>query len=225
MLQMGSCNLWDMRLGGLSGYDQILISGGLGLSLLVKLPSVPVHLWLPSAHTEAPTVGSIILAGVVLKVGAYGWLRFILALCPMGLIYWGPLLELLGCGSILIGSLGTLRQVDVKRIVAYSSVAHMGLFTVALVAVLEGQALIGLIGLLVAHGLISGLLFLALGLMYGRLHSRLVKYIRGLAGVMPLMALILLLALLGNMAFPGFMGFAVELVVLVAVFREVEICG
>jgi proton-translocating NADH-quinone oxidoreductase chain M len=154
-------------------------------SFAVKVPMLPVHIWLPEAHVEAPTAGSVILAGILLKLGSYGFLRFSLPLFPYASIYFTPLIYAFACIAVIYTSLTAIRQTDLKRIIAYASVAHMNLVLIGMF-VYNLQGLEGSILQQLSHGLVSGALFLCVGLLYERHHTRIIKYFTGLIATMPL---------------------------------------
>ena len=188
-------------------------------SFAVKVPMVPVHIWLPEAHVEAPTAGSVILAGILLKLGTYGFLRFSIPLFPEASIYFTPLVQTLSLVAIIYGSLTTLRQVDLKKIIAYSSVAHMGFVTLGLFS-LNAQGVEGAVMLMIAHGLVSPALFLLVGCLYDRHKTRLVRYYGGCAQTMPLFALFLVFFTMANISLPGTASFVGEFLVLTGVFQS-----
>ena len=197
---------------------QLWIFIGFFLSLAVKIPKVPFHIWLPQAHVEAPVAGSVILAGVLLKLGGYGFLRFSWPLLPAAAEYLAPAIILLGAIAIVYGSLTTCRQVDFKRLIAYSSVAHMGLVSIGLFShTMEG--LVAAVFLMLAHGIVSSSLFIAVTLLYERHHTRLVKYYRGITLSMPVFALIMMILTLTNMAIPLSCNFVGEFFSLLAAFE------
>ena len=154
-------------------------------SFAVKVPMLPVHIWLPEAHVEAPTAGSVILAGILLKLGSYGFLRFSLPLFPYASVYFTPFIYSFACIAVIYTSLTAIRQTDLKRIIAYASVAHMNLVLIGMF-VYNLQGLEGSILQQLSHGLVSGALFLCVGVIYDRHHTRLVKYYSGLAHTMPI---------------------------------------
>jgi len=186
-------------------------------SFATKIPMVPLHVWLPEAHVEAPTAGSVLLAGILLKLGGYGFFRFSLPLFPQASCRLAPLVFLLSLLAILYSSLATLVQVDLKKAIAYSSVAHMNYATLGLFSnTPEGVA--GALVLMISHGLVSSGLFLCVGFLYDRYGSRLLRYYGGLAQLMPLYASILLLLLLANLSLPGTFSFIPEFLVLLGGF-------
>lgn len=182
---------------------------GVFLGLAVKIPLFPFHIWLPQAHVEAPTAGSVMLAGVLLKVGGYGLLRFSWPLFPTASEYFTPLVMVLSVLSMVYAGLVTCRQVDLKRIIAYSSVSHMGLVTAGLFSH-TATGFYASTFLMVAHGLTSSTLFILVGFLYSRCGSRLVTNFRGLAVTMPLFSLFFFLSLLANCSFPGTSNFIGE---------------
>nr|YP_009476758.1 NADH dehydrogenase subunit 4 [Cryptomonas curvata]AVM81251.1 NADH dehydrogenase subunit 4 [Cryptomonas curvata] len=189
------------------------------LSFSVKVPMVPFHIWLPEAHVEAPTSGSVILAGILLKMGTYGLLRFSLSLFPYASIYFTPFVYVLSAVAVIYTSLTTLRQIDLKKIIAYSSVAHMafvtiGIFTFNLYGI-EGSLLI-----MLSHGFISSALFLCIGVLYDRHHTRLIKYYSGLTQVMPLYSFFFLFFSMANLGFPGTSSFSGELLTLIGSYQS-----
>jgi proton-translocating NADH-quinone oxidoreductase chain M len=184
----------------------------------------PVHTWLPEAHVEAPTAGSVILAGVLLKLGGYGFLRFSIPMFPEASQYFKPLIFLLSVLAVIYVSLTTLRQIDLKKIIAYSSVAHMayvtlGIFSFNLPAV-EGSIL-----LMLSHGLVSSALFMCIGILYDRHKTRILKYYTGLIQVMPIFITIFFIFTLANLSFPTTFGFLGEFLVLVGLFQTNKFIG
>lgn len=169
---------------------------------------------MPEAHVEAPTVGSIILASLLLKLGGYGFLRFSLTLFPAASIYFTPVVQMMALLGVVYASLATIRQIDLKRIIAYSSVAHMNLIVIGLFSN-NYNSLDGSIYMMLAHGFVSSALFFCIGLVYERYHTRLLRYYGGLVAVMPLFACFFLLFTLANMALPGTCNFVGELLIFV----------
>jgi len=198
---------------------QIILWLAFFASLAVKVPMVPAHIWLPEAHSEAPTAGSVILAGVLLKMGGYGFLRFSIPMFPDASIYFTPLVYTLSIIAIVYTSLTTLRQVDLKRIIAYSSVAHMGFVTIGMFT-LNIQGIEGSMLLMLSHGVVSSALFLCVGVIYDRHKTRIIKYYSGLTVKMPLFSMIFLFFILANMGFPGTSSFVSEFLVLTGSFKS-----
>nr|YP_010133399.1 NADH dehydrogenase subunit 4 [Exaiptasia diaphana]CDG50907.1 NADH dehydrogenase subunit 4 [Exaiptasia diaphana]CDG50921.1 NADH dehydrogenase subunit 4 [Exaiptasia diaphana] len=200
------------------------IFAGFFLSLAVKIPQVPFHIWLPQAHVEAPVSGSVILAGILLKLGGYGFLRFTWPILPVATEYFAPFIIMLSIIAIIYGSLTTCRQVDLKRLIAYSSVAHMGLVTLGLFThTVEG--LVAAVFMMLAHGLVSSALFIAVTYLYERHHTRLIKYYRGITFSMPIFVSIFLVLTLTNMAIPLSCNFVAEFFSLLAVFEYNLVIG
>nr|YP_009504374.1 NADH dehydrogenase subunit 4 [Gracilaria chouae]AWX65714.1 NADH dehydrogenase subunit 4 [Gracilaria chouae] len=187
-------------------------------SFAVKIPMIPFHIWLPEAHAEAPTAGSVILAGVLLKMGGYGFLRFSIPMFPEASIYFTPLIFTLSIIAILYASLTTLRQIDLKKIIAYSSISHMGFVTIGIFS-LNLQGIEGSILLMLSHGLVSSALFLCVGVLYDRYKTRILKYYGGLMQVMPIFGIFFLFFTFANLGFPGTSSFIGELLVLVGMFQ------
>lgn len=191
---------------------------GLFASFAVKVPMWPVHTWLPDAHVEAPTAGSVILAGVLLKMGAYGFLRFSLPMLPLASEYFTPLVYGLSIVAVIYTSLVALAQEDMKKLIAYSSVAHMGFVTVGIFAATQ-QAVQGAIYQMLSHGIVSGALFLCVGVVYDRLHTREIDRYGGLVNNMPKYAFVFMLMMLASVGLPGTSGFVGEFLVLTGVFQ------
>nr|YP_009158765.1 NADH dehydrogenase subunit 4 [Crella elegans]AKO90222.1 NADH dehydrogenase subunit 4 [Crella elegans] len=197
---------------------QYLVFVGFFLSLAIKIPKMPVHIWLPQAHVEAPVAGSVILAGVLLKLGGYGFIRFSWPLLPDASEYFGPLILTLSLLAIIYGSLTTCRQVDLKRIIAYSSVAHMGIVTLGIFSHTI-QGLVAAIFLMLAHGLVSSALFIAVTFLYDRYSTRLIKYYRGMCVTMPLFGILLLILVLANASVPLSCSFIGEFLSILVAFE------
>jgi len=204
---------------GIETDKQIWIFLAFFASLAVKIPKFPFHIWLPLAHVEAPVAGSVILAGILIKLGAYGFIRFAIPLLPHACLYFSPLVYTLGVLSIIYASLTTLRQTDLKRIIAYSSVGHMGVVSIAIFS-LTTIGLEGSIFLQLAHGLVSSALFIIVTIIYDRYHTRVVKYYRGLTVFMPLYSSIFLFFTLANIAVPLSCNFVGEFLSLLAVWES-----
>jgi NADH-quinone oxidoreductase subunit M len=187
-------------------------------SFAVKIPMWPVHTWLPDAHVEAPTAGSVILAAVLLKFGGYGLLRFSLPMFPEASVMFTPLIYTLSIIAVIYTSLVALAQEDMKKLIAYSSVAHMGFVTIGAFT-LTVQGIEGAIFVMLAHGVISAALFLIVGVVYDRIHSREIAVYGGLVHRMPGYSLIFMIFMLGSVGLPGTAGFVGEFLVLVGAFK------
>jgi NADH-quinone oxidoreductase subunit M len=187
-------------------------------SFAVKLPMWPVHTWLPDAHVEAPTAGSVILAAILLKMGGYGFLRFSLPMFPEATQALAPLIYALSIIAIIYTSLVALMQEDVKKLIAYSSVAHMGFVTMGLFAV-TAQGVAGGIFQMISHGIVSAALFLCVGVIYDRMHTREIAAYGGLVNRMPLYAFVFMVFTLANVGLPGTSGFVGEFLTLIGTFR------
>jgi len=196
---------------------QVWIFLGLLVAFAVKVPMWPVHTWLPDAHTEAPTAGSVILAGILLKMGAYGFLRFSLPICPDASQYFVPLMVALSIIAIIYISLVAMMQEDMKRLIAYSSIAHMGFVTLGTFMFTQ-QALEGAIYGMISHGFVASALFLCVGVLYDRMHTREIAAYGGVANVMPVFAAVTMLFCMANVALPGASSFIAEIMVLMGTF-------
>jgi NADH-quinone oxidoreductase subunit M len=187
-------------------------------SFAVKMPMWPVHTWLPDAHVQAPTAGSVILAGVLLKMGGYGFIRFLLPMFPEGSAHWFWLVMALSMIAVVYTSLVALVQSDMKKLIAYSSVAHMAFVTIGLMA-FNRQGVEGAMLVMLSHGLVSGALFLCVGVIYDRLHTREIARYGGLANIMPKYAIFFLLFTMASVGLPGTSGFVGEFLSLVGAYQ------
>ena len=197
--------------------EQLFLWFAFFLGFAVKIPMVPFHLWLPEAHVEAPTAGSVLLAGILLKLGSYGMLKFLNPIFTDAGIFFTPVVHMLSLFGVIYASLTALRQNDLKRIIAYASIAHMNLIVIAIFSI-SVYALEGSLFQMVSHGLVSSLLFLMIGILYDRSGTRVVIQFSGLASIMPVFATFFLFATISNMAFPGTSSFAGELFMLAGIF-------
>jgi len=190
---------------------------GFFIAFAVKVPMWPVHTWLPDAHTEAPTAGSVILAGILLKMGAYGFLRFSLPICPDASQYFVPFMVILSLIAVIYISLVAMMQQDMKRLIAYSSIAHMGFVTLGTFMFTQ-QALEGAIYGMISHGFVAAALFLCVGVLYDRMHTREISAYGGVANVMPVFAAVMMVFCMANVALPGASAFIAEIMVLIGAF-------
>jgi len=215
---VGTLNLEYLLAWEFTKTEQLLLWLAFFISFASKIPMFPFHIWLPEAHVEAPTVGSVLLAGILLKLGVYGFLRFSLTLFPDASIFFSPLVYLLSIIGILYASMNAIRQTDLKRIIAYSSIAHMNLVTLGIFSFnilgLEGAILQS-----ISHGFVSGGMFLLVGILYNRYHSRFLYYYGGLVHLMPIYAIFFLIFTLANIALPGTSSFVGEFLLLCGIFK------
>ena len=188
-------------------------------SFAVKTPMWPVHTWLPDAHVEAPTAGSVLLAAILLKMAGYGFIRFSLGLFPDASLYFVPLVYTLSLIALIYTSLVALMQEDMKKLIAYSSVAHMGFVTLGIFTMTQ-QGIEGSIFQMISHGLVSAALFLCVGVVYDRLHTRLINRYGGLVSIMPKYAIVFMVFTLGALGLPGTSGFIGEFLVLMGAFKK-----
>lgn len=195
-----------------------------GIAFAIKVPMAPFHTWLPAAHVQAPTAGSVLLASVLLKMGTYGFVRFCLPITPQASLYFAPYVLWLSIISIIYGGYVALGQSDMKRLIAYSSVAHMGFVTLG-TFLFNKQGLEGALLIMINHGITTGALFLCVGIIYERSHSRLIKDNSGIAKIMPIYIGFLGLFSLSSMAFPGTNSFVGELLVLIGTFLDNKLIG
>ena len=216
--KVGSLNFEQILTYSFTFKEQLWLWLAFFLSFASKIPMFPFHIWLPEAHVEAPTVGSVLLAGILLKLGVYGFLRFSLTLFPEASLFFSPLVYLLSLIGIIFASLCAIRQTDLKRIIAYSSIAHMNLVTLGLFSF----NIIGIEGAIIqsiSHGFVSSAMFLLIGILYDRYHSRLLYYYGGLAHTMPIYAAIFLFFTMANIALPGTSSFIGEFMLLIGLFK------
>lgn len=214
----GSFDLLQWYEHGFGPLQQLWLFGAFALAFAIKVPMFPLHTWLPDAHTEAPTAGSVLLAGVLLKMGTYGFYRFALPLFPLAVVKFSPLFLTLAVVGIVYGALVAMVQPDLKRLIAYSSVSHLGFVMLGLFA-LEQQAATGAVLQMVNHGLSTGALFLLVGMIYHRRHSRLIADFGGIARTVPLFATAFLFMSLASIGLPGLNNFVGEFLVLLGSFQ------
>jgi NADH-quinone oxidoreductase subunit M len=210
--------LTDLYATRVTGTAQHWLFLAFALAFAIKVPMWPLHTWLPDAHVEAPTGGSVILAGVLLKMGTYGFVRFVLPLFPDALVVWAPWIGALAVIGIVYGALVAMVQPDMKKLVAYSSVSHLG-FVMLGIASMNAVGLSGAVFQMVAHGLSTGALFLLVGIVYERRHTRLIAEYGGLWKQVPKYAGCFLLVMLGSVGLPGLCGFVGEFLILIGAFR------
>ena len=199
-----------------SNIEKLLFLGFL-ISFAIKIPMWPVHTWLPDAHTEAPTAGSVILAGILLKLGTYGILRFCFVLFPYASLYFSKLIIILSVIAIIYGGLACLAQHDLKRLIAYSSVSHMGFITLGLFSFNE-IAIKGAVLQMINHAIITGALFICVGILYYRTKTRDINYYSGLASILPVYAGFFMIFMLASIGVPGTNGFIGEFMILLGSF-------
>jgi proton-translocating NADH-quinone oxidoreductase chain M len=217
-IQVGTTDYEILLTFSFSLIEQYILWFTFFLSFATKVPMVPVHLWLPEAHVEAPTAGSVILAGVLLKLGTYGFIRFSLPLFPEASFYFSPVVYIFAAIGIVYTSFTAIRQTDFKRIIAYTSVAHMnlvmlGIFSFNIIG-LEGAILQSL-----SHGFVASALFLIIGVVYDRHGTRMVKYYGGLVHLMPIYIFIFLFFTMANIGLPGTSSFVGEFLILAGSFK------
>jgi NADH-quinone oxidoreductase subunit M len=208
----------------LSGTAQVWLFLAFFLAFAIKVPMFPFHTWLPDAHVEAPTAGSVILAGVLLKMGTYGMLRFCLPLFPQASREFAPFISVLAIVGIIYGSLVAMVQPDVKKLVAYSSVAHMG-FVVLGIFTFSMSGIEGATYLMCSHGVSTGALFILVGMLYERRHTRLIKEFGGLATTLPTYSAFFMIVALSSLGLPGLNGFVGEFLIIVGAFHARPLFG
>lgn len=202
----------------LSSRESTWLFFAFALAFCIKVPVFPLHTWLPDAHTEAPTAGSVMLAAVLLKMGAYGLIRVAIPFFPHGFMTWAPALGVLAVIGIVYGALMALAQTDMKKLIAYSSVSHLGFVILGIVAWNE-QALLGSVYQMLGHGLSTGVLFLVIGALYERHHTRLIEDYGGVGKVAPKLAVVFMIATLSSVGLPGLNGFVGEFLILLGAFQ------
>ena len=208
----------------LSSQEQAWLFVAFGLAFAIKVPLFPFHTWLPDAHVEAPTAGSVILAGILLKMGTYGFVRFAIPLFPEAAVEFTPLVVSLAVVGIIYGALVAMMQKDVKKLIAYSSVSHLGFVMLGLFT-LNVQGVDGGLYQMLNHGLSTGALFLAVGMIYERRHTRLIEDFGGLWKKLPLFSTCFLVIMLSSIGLPGLNGFVGEFLILLGAFRTMPIAG
>ncbi len=222
--QAGSMDLTDFLNVHLGRTEQLWLFAAFFLAFAIKVPVFPLHTWLPDAHVEAPTAGSVVLAGVLLKMGTYGMLRFAMPLFPEGVAYFAPAISVLAVIGIIYGALVALVQPDVKKLVAYSSVSHLGFVVLGLFS-LTRPGIAGGIFQMLAHGLSTGALFLLVGVVYERRHTREISEFGGLAHGMPVYATFFMITTLASVGLPGLAGFVGEFMILFGTFSSATLAN
>ena len=197
----------------LSENQQIMLMAFMGIAMLTKIPMFPVHIWLPLAHTEAPLAGSILLAGILLKIGGYGLIVVILPICPLGWLYFKSSLAMLSMASAVLAALITLRQTDFKKLIAYSSVSHMGIVSAGIFSAGPGTGFNGSILLMIGHGLVSPAMFIIAGILYNRFNTRTLRYYKGMQTCMPVLCTLSLLTCMASFPIPSTLSFVGEVLV------------
>ncbi|MDX2142452.1 MAG: NADH-quinone oxidoreductase subunit M, partial [Rhodospirillaceae bacterium] len=217
-MQVGTTDIPSLMNAEFATQMQFWLWLGLFASFAVKVPMWPVHTWLPDAHVDAPTAGSVILAGVLLKLGGYGFLRFSLPMLPDASVFFTPMVYGLSIVAVIYTSLVALVQDDMKKLIAYSSVAHMGFVTIGIFTGTK-QGIEGAMVQMLSHGIVSGALFLCVGVVYDRLHTREISRYGGLVNNMPKYAFAFMIFMLASVGLPGTSGFVGEFLVLVGAFQ------
>jgi NADH-quinone oxidoreductase subunit M len=217
-------NVQELAQGAYGHTFQMWVFAAFFLAFAIKIPMWPFHTWLPDAHVEAPTAGSVLLAGVLLKMGGYGLIRFNLSLYPDAARDWAPAIMVLSVIAIIYGALVALVQPDLKKLIAYSSVSHMGFVTLGIFA-FNMQGMMGAMIVMVSHGLVTGALFLCVGVIYERAHTRLISAFGGLATRMPVYASFFGVFMLASIGLPGLSSFVGEFLAILGAFREYRWAG
>ncbi|NJC42242.1 NADH-quinone oxidoreductase subunit M [Brevundimonas alba] len=214
----GTTSIPELKAFDFPAYAQPMLWLAFFASFAVKMPMWPVHTWLPDAHVQAPTAGSVILAGILLKLGGYGFILFNLPMFPLASQMFAPLVFTLSAIAIVYTSLVAFRQTDIKKLIAYSSVAHMGFVTMGIFAG-NDQGVQGAVFQMLSHGLISGALFLCVGVVYDRMHTREIAFYGGLTSRMPWFAAIFLMFTMANVGLPGTSGFIGEILTMTGIYQ------
>ena len=201
-----------------NGTTERLLWLGFFIAFAVKIPMFPVHTWLPDAHVQAPTAGSVILAAILLKLGAYGFIRFSIPFFPEASFYFKDMMYILSVIAIIYTSIIAFYQTDIKKLVAYSSIAHMGFVTLGIFS-FNNVAMTGAIFQMISHGVISGALFLSIGVIYDRMHTRNIADLNGIVNVMPNFSILFVIFTLGSIALPATSGFIGEFLILLGVYQ------
>ena len=216
--ETNSMNIGDLQGNFFTKHVQIFLWLAFFASFAVKIPMWPFHTWLPDAHVEAPTAGSVILAGVLLKMGGYGFIRFSIGMLPEASSYFAPLVMFLSIIAIIYTSLVALAQADMKKLIAYSSVAHMGFVTIGIFLVNQ-QGLEGAMIQMISHGIVSAALFLCVGIIYDRMHTREISFYGGLVNKMPKYSVVFMIFMLASVGLPGTSGFIGEFLIILGAFQ------
>jgi len=214
----GTLNLDKLLTFQFTILEQKLLWIAFFISFASKIPLFPFHIWLPEAHVEAPTVGSVLLAGILLKLGVYGFIRFSLTLFPLASLFFSPFVYTLGTFGLILASMSAIRQTDIKRIIAYSSISHMNLVVLGIFS-FNTIGLCGSVLQSISHGFVSAGMFFLVGILYSRYHSRLVFYYGGLVHTMPIYCIFFFLFTLANISLPGTSSFVGELLIFVGVYN------
>jgi len=223
-IKVGTLNFESLNSFNFSFEEQIFLWLAFFFSFASKIPMFPFHIWLPEAHVEAPTVGSILLAGILLKLGVYGLIRYNLTIFSLTSHFFIPLIYLFSIISIIIASLNAIRQTDLKRIIAYSSIAHMNIVVLGIFS-LNVIGIIGSILQSISHGFVASSLFLLVGIIYNKYHNRNLHYYSGLVQFMPIYSFFFLFFILSNIAFPGTSSFIGEFLILVGLYKYNKFCS